>query len=75
MRKVLPLSKERFGSCSNENTVRIWKDDIIYECISTLEHDGGVNSILQLRGKEVLVSTYRERYNSSSPCGILLEHQ
>ena len=44
-------------------------DDDTYECISTLRHDGGVNSILQLRGKEVLVSTYRGD-NSSSPRGV-----
>ena len=31
-------------------------DDDTYECLYTLRHDGGVNSILQLRGKEVLVA-------------------
>ena len=58
MEKVIPLSKERFASCSGDDRVKIWKDDNTYECISTLEHDGGVNSILQLKGKEVLVTAY-----------------
>ena len=44
-------------------------DDDTYECLHTLRHDGGVNSILQLRGKEVLVSAYRGD-NSSSPRGV-----
>ena len=54
--QVIPLSKERFASCSWDNTVKIWKDDETYERISTLEHDDWIGSILQLRGKEVLVS-------------------
>ena len=54
--KVIPLSKERYASCSNDGTVKVWKDDNTYECLSTLEHDRRVKSILQLRGKEVLVS-------------------
>ena len=45
--KVIPLSKERFASCSADGTVKIWKDDKTYECISTLEHDSLVRSILQ----------------------------
>ena len=54
--KVIPLSKERFASCSNDGTVKVWKDDNTYECLSTLRPDDWVSSILQLRGKEVLVS-------------------
>ena len=56
--KVIPLSHHRFASCSSDWTVRIWKDDNTYECISTLRHNGEVRSILQLWGKEVLVSAY-----------------
>ena len=63
--KAIPLSNKRFASCSSDYTVRVWKDDSTYECISTLKHDDWINSILQLRGKEVLVSAYT-RYNSSS---------
>ena len=67
--EVIPLSKERFASCSWDKKVRVWKDDDTYECISTLQHDHWVRSILQLRGKETLVSAYGE-YKSSSPRGI-----
>ena len=66
VRKVIPLSRERFASCSRDKTVRIWKDDNTYECISTLQHDNDVRSILQLRGKEVLVSSCRGFTLSSS---------
>ena len=55
--KVIPLSKERFASCSNDKTVKIWKDDNTYECITTIELIGNVSAILQLKGKEVLVSS------------------
>ena len=53
---IIPLTNERFASCSSNRTVKIWKDDNTYECISTLQHNAQVRSILQLRGKEVLVS-------------------
>ena len=55
--KVIPLSEGRFASCSWDNTVKIWKDDNTYKCLSTLTHNDSVNTILQLRGKEVLVSS------------------
>ena len=55
--QVIPLSKECFASCSWDSTVKIWKDRT-YSCHSTLKHDNEcwIDSILQLRGKEVLVS-------------------
>ena len=53
--QVIPLSKGRFASCSWDNTVKVWKD-YTYSCLSTLEHDDWIGSILQSRGKEVLVS-------------------
>ena len=65
--KVIPLSKDRFASCSWDKTVKIWKDDKTYDCISTLQHENSVMSILQLRGKEVLVSVYHKFVSSSSP--------
>ena len=55
--KVIPLTKERFASCSVDKTVKIWKDDKTYKCIFTLQADDEIMSILQLRGKEVLVSS------------------
>ena len=68
--KVIPLSQERFASCSDDKTVKIWEDEDTYECISTLRHDARVRTILQLRGKEVLVSAYSGGYDSSSPHGV-----
>ena len=53
---MIPLFKQRFASCSWDRTGRIWKDNNTYDCLSTLKHDGWVESILQWRGKEVLVS-------------------
>ena len=54
--KLIPLSKQRFASCSRDQTVRIWKDNNTYQCLSTLPHNSDVRSILQLRDKDVLVS-------------------
>ena len=72
--KVIPLSNKRFASCSADCTVKIWKDDDTYECISTLQHTGNVTSIVQLPCKEVLVSSFEEsdgeEENESYPSGI-----
>ena len=54
--KVIPLSTKRFASCSLDRTIKIWKDDETYGCLSTLRHDYCVKSILQLRGKERSIS-------------------
>ena len=62
--KVIPLSNERFASCSWDKTIRIW-EDYTYQCLSILQHDDCINSILHLRGKEVLVSAY-DGFESSS---------
>ena len=53
---VIPLTKERFASCSCDKTVKIWDHNKTYKCLSTLIYDDEVRSILQLKGKEVLVS-------------------
>ena len=50
--KIIPLSKERFASCSSDGKVRIWKDDNTYECISTSQHDDSAISILQLKERK-----------------------
>jgi WD40 repeat protein len=63
LRKVIPLSKGRFASCSDDRTVRIW-DDNTYECATILKYDDQVISILQLKGKEVLVTA--SGYKSST---------
>ena len=54
--KLIPLSEKRFASCSYDSTVKIWKDNNTYECLSTLKHTGRVSSILQIRNREMLVS-------------------
>ena len=62
--QIIPLSNDRFASCSWDKTIKIWKDDGSYECINTLKSDGVVVSILQLKGKEELVSSSEdESYN------------
>ena len=53
---VIPLTKERFASCSCDKTVKIWNSNETYKCLATLTHVDEVRSILQLKGKEVLVS-------------------
>ena len=48
-------------------TVKIWKNDDAYdECLSTLKHNNCVNSILQLKGKEILVSSCGNSDHSSN---------
>ena len=48
MKKAISLAKERFSSCSDDGKVRIWKDDDIYGCVSTLEHDGRVKMFFSM---------------------------
>ena len=54
--KVIPLSQGQFGSCSEDKTVKLWKNDQTYDCLIRLKHNERVTSILQLTGKEILVS-------------------
>ena len=75
VQKVIPLSKGRFASCCWDRTVKIWKDDNTYKCISTLEHGYFVDSIVQLIEKEVLISAYIKNeffdcFGLSSPAGV-----
>ena len=53
--KIIPLSEHRFASCSDDTTVKIW-DDKNYQCQTILQHNDHVISILQLKGKNVLVT-------------------
>ena len=64
--KVIPLSKKRFASCSSDCTVRVWKDDNTYERVSTLKHNESVISVLQLKGKDVLVASLYGKNKASS---------
>ena len=67
--KVIPLSNKRFASCSEDKTVKIWKDNDAYEQISELQHFGYVYSIIQLKGKEELVSS-NYVHGENEPSGL-----
>lgn len=55
--KVIKISNNRIGSCSDDSTIKIWQSVEPFNLIITLKgHKKIVNSILQLRGKEVLLS-------------------
>ena len=54
--RVISLSNNRLASCARDKTVRVIKDDKKFTLLATLTHDNYVNSILQLKKKEVLVS-------------------
>ena len=54
--KVIPLSNNRLASCARDKTVRVIKDDKKFTLLATLPHDNYVNSIIQLKKKEILVS-------------------
>ena len=55
--KVITLSNNRIGSCSDDSTIKIWQSLEPFNLIITLKgHKKIVNSILQLRGKEILLS-------------------
>lgn len=48
--KLIPLSKNRFASCSMDKTIKIWSSDNLYTCLSTLRaHEGSVNAIKELK--------------------------
>ena len=55
--KVISLTLNRFASCSFDSTIKIWSGKN-YDNISTLgQHSHSVTSMIQLKGKEILVST------------------
>ena len=53
---IIPLTKDRFASCSHDTTVKIWQDDTKFKSIQTLKHEDFIQAILQLKGREILVS-------------------
>ena len=50
------MSFNRFASCSEDNTIVLWKSEVYFGISSLPEHTGPVKSICQLKGKEILVS-------------------
>ena len=54
--QVIPLSNERFASCSSDRIVNIWKDNNEYELLISLKHTDQIRGLLQLKGKEMLVA-------------------
>ena len=63
---LILLSHERFASCSDDGTARVWKNDETFECISLFDHENEVTTTLQLKGKEELV-TASFYFNGSEP--------
>ena len=57
--QIIPLTNQRFASCSKDCTVKIWEDKN-YNMLSLLTHKTGVLSILQLKEKNILVSCGNE---------------
>lgn len=54
--KVIKLTKNRFASCSIGGAIAIWNADN-YKEITVLTSSASVNNIIQLNGKEILVSS------------------
>lgn len=57
IQKVITLTKDRIASCSKDKTIIIWSSKKPYTKLGTLVgHMRSVNSILQIRGTEKLIS-------------------
>ena len=55
--KIIPLSNNRMASCSSDKMIKIWNSNFPYNLIKTLEgHNDTINSIIQIKGKEILIS-------------------
>ena len=55
--KSIPLLHNRFASCSDDKTVRIWNSEHPYQQIATLTHNSNVCYLLQLKKKDILVTS------------------
>ena len=55
--KVIPLTHNRFSSGSSDKTLKIWNSESPYEVITSLPHDNGIYNLLQLKQKEILISS------------------
>ena len=55
--KVILFPRNRFSSCSDDKTVKIWNSEYPYEVISSLQHDNYVRDLLKLKQKDILISS------------------
>ena len=63
IKKVVTLSKNRFASCSFDQTIKIWKGDKEYSAtpIKVLEgHTAEVLSLLYLKNRDLLISSSKD---------------
>ena len=59
--QVIPLSNNRFASCSYDKTIKVWSSIHPYNLIDYMDrNDKPVNSIYQVKNKELLVSCSME---------------
>ena len=60
--KVIPITNNRIASCSMDKTIKIWNSNHPYNLIKELNgHTKCVTSIIQLKGKEILISGARDK--------------
>ena len=55
--KVIPLTNNRFCSCSGDKTLKLWNSESPYEVITTSKHEKTVRALLQLKQKEILITS------------------
>ena len=49
--KVIPLNNNKFCSCSNDKTVKIWNSES-YKVLISLQHDNSVDDLLKPKQKK-----------------------
>ena len=57
--KVIPLTNNRFSSCSSDKTIIIW-NSVNYELIKTLTNENSVFALLKPEQKELLITSVDE---------------
>ena len=62
--KVISLTNGRIASCSIDHTIKIWESFDPFQLLLTLKESNEIVSILQLKGKEELVISCRNKYIS-----------
>ena len=62
--KVISMTNGRIASCSIDHTIKIWESFDPFQLLLTLKESNEIVSILQLKGKEELVISCRNKYIS-----------